>query len=164
MLYNRFLLICLSVFILEGCVFIPLYYKSTTTPSHFDVAPIAERRGQILRNLLREKLRFVPQNASSCYYVNVTLTANQEAAGYNTDLTTTITRVYLKAQVCLSDAAAKQLADFNVEVADFFINAISTYATTKAEEDVERRLLNTLADAIVTKISIALKVPNAQRP
>lgn len=164
MLYNKILVLALSVFLLQGCVFIPLYYKSTAVPSNFDVAPIADRRGQILRNLLREKLRFIPPNSASCYYVTTKLSTSQESAGYNTDLTTTITRVHLKAEVSLSDDMAKVIDNFNVEVADFYINAISTYATTKAEEDVERRLLNTLADGIVKKISVALKVPHAGRP
>lgn len=161
MLFNR-LILCCSLLLLQACVFTPLYYHSKTEPQHFTIATIPERQGQLLRNLLREKLRFTPPNPSSCYHVNIVLTSTEAAAGYNTDLTATITRVTYTADVTLRDQDMKEVSNFKATLADFYINAISTYATTKAQEDVENRILNALASQIATKIAVALRVNNAE--
>lgn len=163
MLFNR-LLLCLSLLLLPACVFTPLYYQSASDNCHFNISAIPEREGQFLRNLLREKLRFVPPESSSCYHVNVALGSSNASAGYNTDLTTTITRVTFTATVSVRDDKMNEVTNFTSKVADFYINAISTYATTKAEEDIKNRILVALANDITTKISIALKVPHVKRP
>jgi hypothetical protein len=164
MLFNKIVCLALICINLSGCIIVPLYYHSEKRPSQFDIAPIAERRGQVLRNLLQEKLRLVPCENSTHYQVLINLVKTHEAAGYNTDLTTTITRVNITADVTLSPLNASKPMFFKLTASDFYINAVSTFAMAKAEEDVEQRLLITLADHIIMKISALLKVTHAERP
>lgn len=162
MLFSRLLLLC-SLFCLKACVFTPLYYQSSSKNTQFVISTIREREGQYLRNLLIEKLRFVPHDRSTCYYIDVALVTTEEAAGYNTDLTATMTRVTITATVDVKDQELNEISNFTTQIGDIYINALSTYAITKAQEDTENRILRSLASDISTKISVALKVKNAKR-
>lgn len=143
--------------LLAGCGFTPLH--QATAPDArvaVDIAPIANRGGQLLRNALRQRL--TPAGAPTGYHLNIRLTEKRVNMLIRANATSTLAKLTITARVTLRrkrDGAplfsprARSVASFNL--------GPSEYANLVAERGARRRALRAIADDIHRQVTIFLR-------
>jgi LPS-assembly lipoprotein len=151
---------------LQGCGFTPIYARGTQASdllSQIEVAPIAERSGQILRNHLVDM--FEPRRGSAArrqYVLQVRIIESRAALAIRRDDVISRGGYSASANFRIVDRAGRQImtgaAGFN---GDFEISD-SERATAMAREGTRDRLMQLLAEEI--RLQIATQLPSLNPP
>lgn len=148
----------ISLLLLGACGFKPLYeaggssIQMQTELAAIDVAPIADRIGQIMRNRLLDRLN---ASAAQKYRLSVVLTQSSEAYGVRPDTATTQEQLTVVAAVRLialeNDTV---LFDEQMRARTSFDLVLSDFATLTQREDSARRLVLELAERIHRRLAL----------
>lgn len=142
---------------LAGCGFAPLYGEREGVRgmlARVEVAPIADRTGQLLHNALL--LALPPRRAGEApsWRLRLTLEETRQRLGVEEHAVATRANLMLAARFVLEDAAggADILSGRLESIASYNILA-SPYATLAAERNARARATSRLADAVVARIA-----------
>ena len=156
--FLRFSAIVLCLVMVAGCGFRPLYDRGTADQpgitaqlSTISVQRIAEREGQILRNLLENRLAPRGPSAQTVYKLDATISFSE--SGLGTSITEETSRALMIATANFtfssvtseSEILAKPLK-FSLSARVGYSIADSLYATQIAKEDAQERALVVIAD------------------
>jgi len=148
---------------LSGCGFTPVYgdrgvSASPAAAARLDsvaIEPIGERNGQMLRNLLIDRMYADGRPADPAYRLVIRLAATEEDLGIRRDATATRARVRLVADYELVDTASNEVVYRTFSRAVVSYNLLEAqYATLVAEQDAYERGLIELADDIRTRLAL----------
>lgn len=146
---------------LPACGFRPVYGRRGVAASVADqlnrteIAPLADRTGQILRNELIDRFYLAGRPADPAYRLDLSLFAVERELGIQEDDVATRVQLALTAQYRLSDRATGEVLFSGESSTLVFYNILDAqFATLVAEEDAFERGLTTLADDITTRISL----------
>jgi LPS-assembly lipoprotein len=146
---------------LSGCGFEPMYARSSAGASpvaaelaDVSIAPIADRRGQMLRQALEERLNAGGEPARPRYTLAVSLSESIEKLVFRRDASPTLANLSLVADYQLRPAGgdgpatsgrARTTISYNISRADF--------ATLAAESDARERAVRELAIEITSRLA-----------
>ena len=151
----------LALPLLGACGFAPLYGRADGQPSpvaaelaQIAIAPIADRRGQLLRNALEERLTPSGDPPQAGYTLTVKLDETIEKLGIRQDASPTIANLTLKASYHLraSGAPKDALAGSARSVISYSI-AFADFPTVVAEGDARARAVRELASEITARLA-----------
>ncbi len=157
---------------LAGCGFRPLYGEHGSLASNspvsselaaVEVAVITDRRGQLLRRALRQRL-WAGGQASPRYTLNTSLQIGSEPEGYRSDGLPTRVRYTVSADWWLVTRDAQpQLVTKGLERAfdAFNIPDNQFYAGDSSNEAMISRLMEQVADDMVTRMAVQLQERSA---
>lgn len=157
---------------LTGCGFRPLYGEQGSLNSNspvsaelaaVEVANVPERRGQLLRRALRERL-WAGGQASPRYTLTTSLQIGTEPEGYRTDGLPTRVRYTVNASWWLvtRDAQPQIVLNGTERAVDAFnIPDNQFFAGDASSEAMMGRLMERLADDIVTRLAVELQERSA---
>jgi LPS-assembly lipoprotein len=150
--------------LLAACGFRPLHggASPTSSPALADIAisTIPDRSGQMLHNLLLDRISPTGAPASPRYLLDVQLTETVERLAIRRDETATRANLSVVAGFSLRRVAdnAPVLAGAASSTGSFNILR-NEFATLSAENDVRRRVLREISDDIRTRVAIFLDRP-----
>jgi len=142
-----------------ACGFQPLY---GTTPAGSSVsnelaavriAPLRERNGQILHNLLRDRLNPYGQPVEPRYQLSISVSQVAEETGIRRDETATRAVLTLYASYALSDAQGQVLTEGKARSSSGYNILDSSYASTVARQDAQERALTDLAEDLKLRLA-----------
>lgn len=148
----------ISLLFLAGCGFKPLYEAGGSSAemqaklSAVEVAPIADRLGQVMRNRLLDRLNV---GAKADYRLEVVLSQSTEGYGVRPDAATTqeqLTMVAAVKLVSLTDDAV--LFEDEMRARTSYDIVLSDFATVTQREDSARRLALELAERIHRRLAL----------
>ncbi|MCK6449952.1 MAG: LPS assembly lipoprotein LptE [Alphaproteobacteria bacterium] len=146
-----------------GCGFQPLYGdRSSNADAAAELAAvkintISDRNGQILHNLLLDRINSKGRPAAALYALDIQLTEQKASVGIIKDSTATLAQLSstanytlydLKKKVVLQQGRSRSFTSYNI--------VESNFATLAAEHDARERTLRELADDITTKVAVFL--------
>jgi LPS-assembly lipoprotein len=144
-----------------ACGFQPLHSRlggaDAARLSGIKVLPIVDRKGQILSNLLRDRLtpHGTPQRPE--YLLSVQLSEHIQSLGVRTDESATRANLKMTAAFTLSSAAPSKFVMRGIAESTSSFNILdSSFATLSSEKDARARSLREISDQIKTRISIFL--------
>ena len=120
-----------------------------------DVRPIADRRGRILRNQIREKINPVGVDGAK-YDLQVILASRSQDLGVRKDSTTSRSNLILTANVVLWDGTKRLLRD-RVRATVSYNILDQQYATIASERNAESRALTQISEQIRTLLAVYFK-------
>ncbi len=156
---------------LAGCGFQPLYGpRADGAPAvqaeleTIQIRPIAERVGQRLYNVLRDRLNPRGTPAAPRYVLSVALTETEEKLALASDKTPTRTNVTLVADYSLTPIEAAEPVYRGRSRTTISYNILTeSYATYAAAEDARVRGARVLGDDIRTRLALYLSGATAGR-
>jgi LPS-assembly lipoprotein len=156
------ILVCLA---LVGCGFEPLYGRGDTAggPVTDELAgilvfPIADRTGQQMHNLLRDRLTPLGQPAEPQFGLRVRMTETLENLGIREDATATRANLTMKAEYSLIDWQDKAvLFKGRSSSTNSYDILDSQFATQVAEDDARKRALKQLSDEVKVRLAVYFK-------
>jgi LPS-assembly lipoprotein len=156
------ILVCL---VLAGCGFEPLYGRGDTAggPVTDELAgilvfPIADRTGQQMHNLLRDRLTPLGQPAEPQFGLRVRVTETLENLGIREDATATRANLSMKAEYSLIDWQDKAvLFKGRSSSTNSYDILDSQFATQVAEDDARKRALKQLSDGVKVRLAVYFK-------
>jgi len=123
-----------------------------------EVAPIEGRAGWLVRNELRDRLAQSGSPLQPLYRLDVLLDDQLEGLGLLTDETIGRERRTLRARYQLVDLSSGEIVVDATAGSDAGIDVVSSeYATIAAEETALENLARTVADRIITQVSLTLR-------
>jgi len=155
-------MICLT---LSGCGFQPLYGRGEATGGAVTdemagilIFPIADRTGQQMHNLLRDRLTPLGQPAEPQFGLRVRLTETLEDLGIREDATATRANLTMKAEYSLVDWQDKNvLFKGRSSSTNSYDILDSQFATQVAEADARERALQQLSDEVKVRVAVYFK-------
>ena len=147
---------------LSGCGFQPMYARTESAPASptdkmavVRIAPLPDRIGQQMHNLLRDRLNPRGQPREPAYLLNVSLSETRRELGLRKDETATRANLLLSASFSLREISSKRvlLNGSTLSVNSYNI-LTSQFATTFSENDARERALRELSDNIQTRLGI----------
>jgi LPS-assembly lipoprotein len=147
---------------LSACGFRPLY-EAKDDPAMapigqmaaIQIAPLPDRMGQQMHNLLRDRLNPAGQPLEPAYTLDIRLSESRTELGIRKDETATRANLNLSAQFTLnSTQSGSRLYSDRVRSVSSYNILTSPFATDFAEDDARARALRELADAIQTRLGI----------
>jgi LPS-assembly lipoprotein len=152
-----------GVFPAAGCGFEPLYRTDSKEKnvvkrfSLIQIAPIEERLGQQLRNLLRDKITPKGIPTDPVYKLVVILTETRNNLVILQDATSTFAKIRLKASFKLINISSEQslIKGTATTIAVFNINE-SEYANIRSEAGAKTRAAEEISEAIRTRLALFL--------
>lgn len=157
------MLIALLAFAGAGCGFRPLYGAPddggvAARLSQISVAPIAERRGQLLRIELENRLYAGDQAGAKHYRLEVTTTESKTSLAVRRDATATRANLTVVASYRLfPDGEHEPLLSGSARSVNSYNILDSEFATLAAETDATRRAARDLAAEITARLAIFLR-------
>lgn len=157
---RRALLAAMATLPLAGCGFQPLYGRARAVTPVGDslnavaIATIQDRSGQVLRNLLIDRMHIGGTPPVAPYLLSVALRERVIDLGIRKDAVATRGQIRFTASYALTrrvdgasllSAGARSTASYNILPSEF--------GTTVTAEDARRRGLEVLANDIVTRLS-----------
>lgn len=142
-----------------GCGFQPLYGKTqqgmvTDDFAAIRIAPLGERSGQMLHNMLRDRLNPYGQPVTPRYELKLVLAETSEESGIQRDETATRVTLTLQAAFALNDLQTGQVLTQGHSRASSGYNILDNrYATTVSGEDAYERALTELAEDIKLRLA-----------
>ncbi len=156
--FPRTAVLLVLVALLSGCGFRPLYLKGKQNPqpelAAVEIGPIADRKGQILRNLLLDQLTPKGQSAHPAYVLDASVEFSVRNLGIRRNDRATrallgVTATYLLRRkrdgAHLSSGASHANSGYDILDSDF--------ATLVAEKDALQHSLEAIAQDIKLRIS-----------
>lgn len=123
-----------------------------------EVPPIEGRKGWLVRNALTDRLGAAGHDTPR-YRLDVRLDEKLEGLGILGDDTVSRERLTLRARYQLVDLASNKILLDASDGSDSGIDVVSSeYATIAAEQSAEENLARALADRIITRVSLALRM------
>lgn len=155
---------------LSGCGFHPMYGRlsagqgaTSAEMQSIRVLAIEDRKGQILRNALVERLTPRGEPATPRYTLKVALTESLGGLGQRKDATATLGEMLLSASFVLSPRGAEEGSGHMVTGAVSTVVSVNylgpRYGSVAVERDAEERALVDLAEAIRNNIAARLERP-----
>lgn len=162
---SRWLSVVLMAFSLfagvAACGFQPLHSRlggaDATRLSGIKVLPIDDRKGQLLSNLLLDRLtpHGVPKQPN--YILSVKLSENKESLGVRADEFATRANLKITAAFSLSSSRPNKLVmRGHAESTSSFNILDSSFATLASENDARKRSLREISEQIKSRVSIFL--------
>jgi LPS-assembly lipoprotein len=154
--------LALMTFALSACGFQPLYGRpqdgSLSPAEHLAdvrIAPLPDRIGQQLHNLLRDRLNPQGQPRNPSYELQVNLTESRQELSIRKDETATRSNLLVSAQFLLQSVESGEVVLRGLATSTNSYNILtSQFATTYAELDARKRGLREISDDIRTRLSI----------
>lgn len=144
---------------LAACGFRPLYGTDSAGSSVADqlamvrIAPLRERNGQILHNLLRDRLNPYGQPVEPAYQLSITVSQVAEETGIRRDETASRAVLTLYASYSLQDAQGAVLTQGLARSSSGYNILDSSYASSVARRDAEERALTELAEDLKLRLA-----------
>lgn len=150
------LLLCGLGAALAGCGFRPLYAKPDQAAagplqdmSSVYVVPLRDRTGQIMHNMLRDRLNPAGVPADPLYVLEVQLTESTEELAIRSDETATRANLRVAAEYALRHRTTDEIVLTGQSRTTTSYNILSSqFATYTSEEDARERALQELSDDI----------------
>ncbi|MBP5858148.1 hypothetical protein KAJ83_14100 [Marivibrio halodurans] len=145
---------------LAGCGFQPVYTRQATAAGEMSptadlyatkIEIIQNRRGQILRNLLLDRMNPYGPPQDPLYNLNTTLVVSIVGLGVQADATTSRSQATVTVTSVLSGAGEPQT--FKVSATSSFNITESDYGSVVAEDDAVEKALEVLADRLTLQIA-----------
>lgn len=150
-----------------GCGFRPLYLADNSGRSVIDdlgqieIAPIADRRGQMLRNELVERLNPAGPPAQPAYLLQTNLRERIRELASRIDDSATRANLILTANFRLIDRTTNSaLLSGEIESSVNYSISISDLATLAAERDARKRGARDIAERMSLQIGAFLTAPS----
>jgi LPS-assembly lipoprotein len=159
----------LSLVVLGGCSWAPLYANLETGPADAEirairVAPISERIGQKLALALRESLNPTGELTPQRYLLRTTLSTSRQDLGIQTLGLGTRGKLDAFANFSLSDSTTGALLLHGTShVAESFDILANMYSNVVAEDDARTRAVEEMRRDIVTRLTLFLQRRMAER-
>jgi LPS-assembly lipoprotein len=147
--------------LLAACGFQPLYGRGGDGPTTTEemaatrILPMPDRVGQIMHNMLRDRLNPRGQPRAPAYLLRVSLGEVKEELGVRKDETATRANLTLSASFSLHEAATDKV------LFSGFVTSINSYnilenqfATIFSESDARERALRELSDDIRIRLGV----------
>ena len=153
----------------SGCGFQPLHQRgSAGSPevlAAIEIANIADRRGQKLRNFLLDRLSPHGPPRYPVYVLDVALSESKGGLGVRKDAFATRAFLTVNASFSLFRAGLIEQGTFTggARSTNYYNIVKSEFATLAAEENARNRALRAIADEIRVRIAAALRTPNPFR-
>ncbi|MEQ8604949.1 MAG: LPS assembly lipoprotein LptE [Marivibrio sp.] len=153
-----------------ACGFQPVYTRQRTDAGPMsptadlyaiNVVPIADREGQLLHNMLLDRLNPNGRPQQPLYQLATVLTVSVSNLGVLADATSSRARVRVTASSTLSGAGDPH--QFRVEAVSSFNITESDYATVAAEDAAIERALQTIADKLSLRLAAFFRKARAQQ-
>lgn len=147
---------------LAGCGFQPLYGRSdpqAVSPldqmAAIRIAPLPDRVGQQMHNLLRDRLNPRGQPREPAYRLDLRLSESRQQLGIRKDETATRANLILSASFTLRELASNRvLLRGRTSSVNSFNILTSQFATTFSESDARERALREISDNIRTRLGV----------
>ncbi|MFQ6019119.1 MAG: LPS assembly lipoprotein LptE [Kiloniellaceae bacterium] len=145
-----------------GCGFQPLYGRAgptgetaTTELAAVRIAPLADRIGQKMHNLLRDRLNPRGQPRDPAYLLQVGLTETRKELGIRKDETATRANLILTASFTLREMASNRpLLHGSATSINSYNILDNQFATAVSEDNARTRALRELSDDIRTRLAV----------
>jgi len=154
----RSLLVIAAALLLTACGFQPLYEaggSSRAMQAHLagvEVAPIADRLGQVMRNRLMDRLN---AGGTPGYRLTVTLEQSTQGYGIRPDAAATQEQLTLVAHVSFTKLDGEELVFAeDMRARTSYDLVLSDFATVTQREDSARRLALELAERIHRRLAL----------
>lgn len=152
----------LMAFALSACGFQPLYSRpqdGVLSPAEqmaaVRIAPLPDRVGQQLHNLLRDRLNPRGQPRDPAYELKVNLAESRQELSIRKDETATRANLIVSAQFFLQEVGTAQVLLRGLATSTNSYNILkSQFATTYAELNARKRGLREISDDIRTRLGI----------
>ncbi len=160
MSYIRFLLILVVLINVSSCGFRPLYGSygdsgTTEDLASIEIKPIADRKGQLLRNHLQDILTPNGRPANPRYTLNVTLNESIERLAISKEAFATRANLFIGAVFTITPhKSAKPIFSGNTKIVSSYNILNSEYATLMSEKNARERSVRELGDNIKTRLSV----------
>ena len=156
---------------LGACGFEPLYARSEATGlgtqdllAQVRIAPIPDRVGQELHNLLRDRLNPRGQPVNPAYRLQIAVSEQTEELGIRKDETATRANLKVFANFVLSDArSGEALLSGRSRSFNSYNILESQFATLFSEADARSRALREISDEIRNRLAVYF-TRTAKRP
>lgn len=148
-----------------GCGYRPLYGEQSSVAgapvqgqlSRVKIAGIADRRGQILRNFLLDRMNPRGEPGSPRYVLSVTTNELNRITDTRADGTATRADIVIGARFNLRDAVSDAVVFIGNSEGVGTYNLLSArYASVASEEEARRRALELLSDQITLQVALFL--------
>jgi len=163
-------LLALNLCLLTACGFHPIYgaRSGDGTPvaeqlNQVAIENIPDRRGQILRNELIDKMYGKGRPEHPLYHLVVKVRVSEENIAVQANATSTRTMLNTYGDYVLQDAQGKEIIKGTAHSVTSFSTLADQYANLVAEEDAVERTLDEISEQIVNRLSLyfAEKKPEA---
>ncbi len=152
----------LMTFALSACGFQPLYgrpQEGALSPAEHmaavRIAPLPDRIGQQLHNLLRDRLNPRGQPRDAAYELKVELVESRQELSIRKDETATRANLVVSAQFFLQEAGSERILLRGLATSTNSYNILtSQFATTYAELNARKRGLREISEDIRTRLGI----------
>jgi LPS-assembly lipoprotein len=142
-----------------GCGFQPLYGQNAAGSSVDDqlaavrIQPLKERNGQILHNLLRDRLNPYGQPAEPRYSLSISVSQVSEETGIRRDETASRAVLTLYASYSLVDAQGQVLTQGLARSSSAYNILDTSYASSVSRQDAQERALTELAEDLKLRLA-----------
>lgn len=151
------------VLVLGACGFRPLYgsYGPSASPdvtnalANISIPVIPDRRGQKLRQILREQLQPQGYVQGANYNLEVAMNSRIEELGIRRDATSSRANFILTAQFYLRESGRRIFGDQVQSVVSYNI-LDDQYATVASQADAEDRAVEQIGQQIKTRLAVFL--------
>jgi len=160
-----------ALFALAACGFEPVYgvYGKSSAEispafSQTDIVAAADRNGQILTNDLIDRMHPEGKSSDIFYTLTFSVSANERDLGLAKNAVSSRSQYLIDVTFSLTDAVIKKQifkGESHTVVSYDVLN--DQYGTTAADEDAINRGLNTVADDMVTRLSLFFRRACADR-
>ncbi|MGQ0675895.1 MAG: LPS assembly lipoprotein LptE [Rhodospirillales bacterium] len=147
---------------LGGCGFHPLYggdgaREASAELAAVHISTIPDRNGQMLHNLLLDRVNPQGRPGDPRYVLDIRLTESKANLGIIKDSSSTLAQIAstasytlrdLKANKVLQTGRSRSVTSYNIVQSDF--------ATLAAEKDARARTLRDIAEDVATKVAVFL--------
>ena len=148
--------------ILAGCNVRPLHgrrQRAQVSRSLFStrIRPLANRAGQKLHNLLRDRINPYGQPSDPAYELQVSLSRTETESGLRKDETATRITLTLTADYRLLTARSGEVVTRGTTGAQSVFNILGNrYSSRISEDKAEEQALVLIADSISTRLAVVL--------
>jgi LPS-assembly lipoprotein len=159
------ILVALAAMATAGCGFRPLYGDSTPgnaqTLAQIEIMQIADRPGQMLRNMLLDRLTPTGQPRQPAYSLSVSLEESRQELAFRRDESATRANLTVAAHFVLRALRDPQLGVYSdmARSTNSFNVLQSEFATLSAENAARERALRMLSEEMRIRIAAALQNP-----
>lgn len=145
---------------LAACGFQPVYTRQATALGEMgptadlhatEIGTIQNRRGQILRNLLLDRMNPYGPPRDPLYHLNTTLVVSVAGLGVQADATTSRSQATVTVTSVLTGVGEPQT--FKVSATSSFNTTESDYGSVVAEDDAVESALEVLADRLTLQVA-----------
>lgn len=150
-----------AAILLSACGFQPLYGGGGTGRTPADelaavrIAPLPDRIGQQMHNLLRDRLNPRGQPENPAYVLRMTLAESRQQLGVRKDETATRANLILSAKIVLRDAESNDiLLDSHLRSINSYNILTNQFATTVSEKNARDRALRELSEDVRARLAV----------